>query len=170
MSLFVGRERSRGQAMVEFALVAPMLFVLLIGIFEAGRFVMFLETLNNATREGARFAIVNGEHVLCPSGPLAPPKDNTCDPTGNNVKQAVVDAAVGLAASGELFVADPIWTSHGDFSPPVRTDTSSGYNTRGDYVTVFTDYTYNPVIRDILGWQILPTISISAESSLVVNY
>ena len=62
-----------GQAMVEFALVAPMFFLLLFGIIEAGRFIFYYETLNNATREGARYAIVNGANTLgCPSGPPAP--------------------------------------------------------------------------------------------------
>ena len=46
--------------MVEFALVAPLFFLLLFGIIEAGRFIFYYETLNNATREGARYAIVNG--------------------------------------------------------------------------------------------------------------
>ena len=33
------RERSRGQAMVEFAVAIPILFLLILGTFEAGRFV-----------------------------------------------------------------------------------------------------------------------------------
>ena len=63
----------RGQALVEFALVAPMFFLLLFGIIEAGRFIFYYETLNNATREGARYAIVNGANSIgCPTGPAAP--------------------------------------------------------------------------------------------------
>ena len=53
----------RGQALVEFALVAPMFFLLLLGIIEAGRFIFYYEVLHNATREGARYAIVNGANV-----------------------------------------------------------------------------------------------------------
>ena len=52
--------RSRGQALPEFALVAPLFFLLLFGIIEAGRFIYYYEILSNATREGARYAIVNG--------------------------------------------------------------------------------------------------------------
>jgi Flp pilus assembly protein TadG len=155
---------------VEFALVAPFLFLLILGIFEGGRYVLFLETLNNATREGARFAIVNGEHVACPSGPLQPPSVNTCDPSGTKVTQHVADTAAGLATMGELVVHPPVWTSHGDFTPPTRGASSSGYNVRGDFVTVFVDYSYNTVLTDIFGARIIPPLSISAESSLVVNY
>ena len=171
-----GQERGRGQALAEFALVAPLLFLLLIGIFEAGRYVLLTESLNNATREGARFAIVHGENSACPTGPLPPPTTYadyggcTADAGGTRVKQAVVDAAQGIAAMGELFVDDPVWTTKGTFTPPSRGDSSTGYNTRGDYVTVFTEYSYNPIFATILGNQIIPAITISAESSLVINY
>ena len=164
------KRRSRGQALAEFTIVAPMLFLLIVGIFEGGRYVLFLETLNNATREAARYAIVNGEHVACPSGPLQPPEVNTCDPEGENVKQRVADTAAGLAAMGELVVHPPVWTSHGNFTPPKRGDANSGYNVRGDFVTVFVDYSYDSVLTDIFGVRIIPSLTISAESSLVVNF
>ena len=41
-------------------IVAPMFFLLLFGIIEVGRFIFYYEVLSNATREGARYAIVNG--------------------------------------------------------------------------------------------------------------
>ena len=67
------RNRSHAQALVEFALVVPWFFLLLFGIIEAGQFIFYYETLSNATREGARYAIVNGANTLgCPSGPPAP--------------------------------------------------------------------------------------------------
>ena len=47
--------KSRGQALAEFALVAPVLFLIFFGIIEFGRFVLAYEELNNATREGARY-------------------------------------------------------------------------------------------------------------------
>ena len=62
--------------MVEFALVAPMLFVMLLGIIEAGRFVLNMEALNNATREGARYAIVHGARSADPQGPMPQSQPN----------------------------------------------------------------------------------------------
>lgn len=54
------RPRSRrGQALVEFALVLPILVLLMLGIFDFGRAVFALSTINNAAREGARLAIVD---------------------------------------------------------------------------------------------------------------
>jgi hypothetical protein len=51
--------RSRGQALVEFALVIPIFLLLLVALFDLGRAVFAYNTLTNAAREGARTAIVN---------------------------------------------------------------------------------------------------------------
>ena len=53
------RRPSRGQALVEFALVIPIFLLLLIALFDLGRAVFAYNTLTNAAREGARLAIVN---------------------------------------------------------------------------------------------------------------
>jgi Flp pilus assembly protein TadG len=50
---------SEGQDLVEFALVVPILLLLLFGILEMGRLVFTYNTLANAAREGARFGIVH---------------------------------------------------------------------------------------------------------------
>lgn len=49
----------RGQSMVEFALILPLLILLLFGILDLGRAVYAYSTINNAAREGARWAIVD---------------------------------------------------------------------------------------------------------------
>jgi len=50
----------RGAAVVEFAVVAPLLFALALGIIEFGRAMMVLELLNNAARAGCRAGVLNG--------------------------------------------------------------------------------------------------------------
>ena len=162
-------DRSRGQAMIEFALVVPLLFVLIFAIFEAGRFIFYYELLNNATREGARYAIVHGSRSTCPSGPPPPGETNPCDPNGDNVKAAVREASLEFAATGELFVFDPVWTSRGSLGNPSPGDASNGHSGRGEYVTVFVDFSYEPIIRQVLDIPVLPPITISAESTLVIN-
>ena len=54
-------KRDEGQDLVEFALVAPLLFLLLFGIMEFGVAVWHYNTIANAAREGARTAIRFGE-------------------------------------------------------------------------------------------------------------
>ena len=52
------RRAQRGAAAVEFALVLPMLLVLLFGIVEVGAFFYDKAIITNASREGARAGIV----------------------------------------------------------------------------------------------------------------
>jgi Flp pilus assembly protein TadG len=55
---YCGRGHSSGQALVEFALVLPILMVLLMGIIELGRAWHMRQVLTDAAREGARLAVV----------------------------------------------------------------------------------------------------------------
>lgn len=50
------RSRRRGAAAVEFAVVAPVLVLLLTGIWELGRMIEATQVLSNAAREGVRLA------------------------------------------------------------------------------------------------------------------
>src|SRR5580692_10919305 len=50
--------RRTGAHLVELAIVAPIFFLFLFGILEYGRFVMTLQIMTNAAREGARYAVV----------------------------------------------------------------------------------------------------------------
>ena len=50
----------RAQAMVEFAIAAPILFALLIGIFEVGRMIFIYSAVTNASREAVRFGSALG--------------------------------------------------------------------------------------------------------------
>jgi Flp pilus assembly protein TadG len=49
----------RGATVVEFTFVAIVFFMLMMGIFEYARFLFTQQLLNNAAREGARYAVVN---------------------------------------------------------------------------------------------------------------
>jgi Flp pilus assembly protein TadG len=142
-----GPQRRRGQALVEFAMVAPIFFLLLFGIIESGRFIFYYETLNNATREGARYAIVNGANTIgCSTGPAAP-GTTSCDPAGDDVRERVRDAAFGILSGISV---DPQWFAD---------------NGRGSTVTVTASYTYASLVPLVP----LPPITVTAESSLVVN-
>jgi Flp pilus assembly protein TadG len=54
------RRKRRGVAVVEFALIAPLFFLLILGMVEIGRMVMVQQIITNASREGARLAILDG--------------------------------------------------------------------------------------------------------------
>jgi Flp pilus assembly protein TadG len=66
MTLFPASNRSPGHkgrraaAAVEFALVAPLLVMLILGMVELGRMLMVQQILTNSAREGARKAVLPG--------------------------------------------------------------------------------------------------------------
>ncbi len=157
--------RSRGQALPEFALVAPLFFLLLFGIIEAGRFIYYYEILSNATREGARYAIVNGAGAsevtpFCPTGPAAP-NSIACDIDGGDVETKVRQSSIGVLGSA-VTVQRCWWYVAGtcDFGT-----NGPGDNARGASVTVTASYTYRSLIPIVP----LPNITVTAESSLVIN-
>ena len=53
------RRNRRGAAAVEFAVVAPVFFLLIFGMIEYGRLVMVQQVLTNAAREGARVGVLD---------------------------------------------------------------------------------------------------------------
>jgi Flp pilus assembly protein TadG len=54
------RKQRRGAAAVEFAIVAPVFFLLVFGMIEYGRMVMVQQIITNAAREGTRVAVLDG--------------------------------------------------------------------------------------------------------------
>jgi Flp pilus assembly protein TadG len=80
--------RRRGQALVEFALVLPILLLFIFGIIDAGRLIFTYNTVGNAARDGVRVAIVNQSS---PSG------TNTCDTTSSFADPVGCAVVAGLA-------------------------------------------------------------------------
>jgi hypothetical protein len=161
----VGRSASghtTGQALVEFALVAPVFFLLLFGIIEGGRFIFYYETLNNATREGARYAIVHGENSSCPMGPVPVGSEKAnCDLDASPVRDRVLETAIGMPASGISFPTIPMCPSAAATANPCYYPD----NARSHRVKVVARYTYGTLIPLVP----LPQITVEAESTLVVN-
>ena len=54
----IKRQTVSGQSLVEFALIFPLIILLLMGLFDIGRAVFYYSTLNTAVREGTRLAII----------------------------------------------------------------------------------------------------------------
>ena len=54
----IAANRRRGASAVEFAIVAPVFFILVFGMIEFGRMVMVQQIITAATREGSRVGVV----------------------------------------------------------------------------------------------------------------
>lgn len=57
------RQTDRGQELVEFALVLPLLFLIAFGVLDLGRLFHAAITISNAAREGARYATRNPDDL-----------------------------------------------------------------------------------------------------------
>lgn len=58
------RGNHRGQTLVEFAVVLPLLVLVLMGIFDFGRAIYAFNTISNAAREAVRVGIVDQNVTL----------------------------------------------------------------------------------------------------------
>ena len=74
----------RGASAVEFALIAPLLFMIIFAIIGFGIAFMQLQTIRGAVREGARVSAVGA--------------------TVSQVQQKVADASTGMVPSGQVTV------------------------------------------------------------------
>src|SRR5687768_13811077 len=57
----IAPQKSRAQAMVEFAIVLPLLLLLLYGLLEAGRLLFMYSTVVTATRQASRYGSATGQ-------------------------------------------------------------------------------------------------------------
>lgn len=62
----------RGQSLVEFALILPLLVLILMGVFDFGRAFFAYNAISNGAREGARYGIIHPD-ATDPSPPYDDP-------------------------------------------------------------------------------------------------
>jgi hypothetical protein len=97
-SFFRERENERGQSLVEFALLLPVMLLIITGLFDVARAVWQTNTLAYAAREGTRYAIVHGSA----GSPAADPDNPACgtaqaDPViCTEIPRVVREAAIGV--------------------------------------------------------------------------
>ncbi len=114
----------RSQALIEFALISPVLLLLVFGIIDIGRAVFYYDTLNHAAREGARTAI----------------RASTRLPTNADVLAAVLQQLIGVPATepcpqGPVSSATPpdnsAWVYVTEPNPPAGAETTPPMNAPG---------------------------------------
>lgn len=156
-----GRERSKGQALVEFAFVFPIIALLTFGFIDVARAVFSYNTLTNAARQSARVAMVNQlDPASAPWNCLANrPVEDPAAPNWTFRGCAVTaGSAAGVEPGGVTVSYDP---------PPSTTlSCSPGVNV-GCIVTVTVVTEYVP-ITPVAGSLIGP-ITMSATSAMPVE-
>lgn len=106
---------SAGQALVEFAMVLPLLILIIMGVFDLGRAIYGYNVISNSAREGARYGIVHCDV-----------QTSTLDVAG--VRSTAISKSIGV---------DPA-----DINVPAPTYTDCGY---GSSLTVTVNYTFHPL-------------------------
>lgn len=171
------RDKTRGQSMVEFALILPILMFLLMGFFDLGRVVLAHDALGHAAREAARYAIVHGATVTvhggslagsCPAGPLPPtvtaPTATTDCPYPSPSTQAIKNEAIEQArAAGSVVTVEVCYGVNctGD------THALDAYALRGTPVTVTVRSTVDMTAGALIGFG---SFSVVSSSTMLVNH
>ena len=145
----VNRPRSdRGAAITEFALLAPVMVVLVMGVIDLARGYQMQIRLENAAREGAAFAQIY-------------PNDVTCGDWGNITEHAMSED-LDLPGTVSVFGEDIA----GDLTVPV-TGCGGDVVESGERVLVEVSQTFDvltPMIENIVGSEILLTGSAEIEA------
>jgi Flp pilus assembly protein TadG len=140
--------KRRAATIVEAAMVISIVLMFMFGIFEYGRFVMTLQAIENAAREGARYAVVH-----------------TNDATTVDVQNRVRDKMAGIETKLDAFqvtvsgiILRPQTSSVNAGDPLTDWTNASMY----DGISVQVTGNFKPVLPSFLGMS--STIPISVKS------
>lgn len=139
-----GRSRSRGQSLVEFAIVLPAIVLVVLGLFDLGRAVFTYNTLSQAARQANRTAIV--------------------DQDSDRIKAMAVSAAptIGLTASNVTVCFKTQDSSQSDCSSPTTDNCPSSTRVIGCLAIVTASMLYSPMTPVIsILWPSIPLTSTS---------
>jgi Flp pilus assembly protein TadG len=163
-------QRSRGQSLVEFALVIPIFLLLLFGLIDGGRLVYQHSVLSQAAREGARLASVEASWIGSTDTGCGSTGGPVCPASAGSMKTDIVSAAnrmispFATVASADVFMrCDPSGgTPTGNW---IGSTCSS--NTTGNVASVRVTGTFRPITPVIS--QLVGNVSMSASTSMVIN-
>ncbi len=167
----IRRDSTRGQTMVEFALILPIMMFLLTGFFDLGRVVLAHDALGHAAREAARYAIVHGGSIAnpCPVGPLpddvvAPSASSACPYPSPSRESIRIEAREQAAAAGSTVTVEVCYGEGcvGDTDATVTTT-----NERGTPVTVTVHTTVHMAAGTLIGFS---SFDVTSSSTMLVNH
>jgi len=154
------RRKSRGQAMVEFSLLAGLLFLLVMGIFDFGRAIAVYINIAEAAHEGARQLVLRSNYA------------------STYPDSVIINATLAKIGGGGMVLSEDPCLSNPTpcTSPSIPSTPNTGYiwitpnrTTGNNEVTVRVTYLYAPMtgmISDLAGAQFV----MSAGSSMRAEY
>jgi Flp pilus assembly protein TadG len=155
------RRRSRGQALVEFALVLPVFLILLFGIIDIARLVFLASALNNGAREGARFAAVAVRPAVC-TDPNPDLDRLQC------AEEVAIENSWGQASSTmTVVVYCQEFEADGSLTPTPPSSIAASACGANDLLTVHTQAPFS-LVTPLVG-QFIGTFTVAGEASVTVN-
>lgn len=135
----------KAQAIVEFAIVLPILLLVLVGIFEVGRYLFIYSAVTNASRNAVRYASAVGlddsgyhKYMYCDGIKDTAVKSAYLVPASNLTISISYDEGPGTSA----IVTDGCDATGGDDTDVFNSDVSTG-----DRVTVTVAAGYQPMLN-----------------------
>ncbi len=165
-----GGWRSRGQSLVEFALVLPIFILFLFGLIDGGRLVYQHSVLSQAAREGARLASVEASWIGSSDAGCGSANGPTCPASSASMKTDIVTAANRMIAPFAVVPATDVFVRcdpSGGTPTGSWTGTSCTSNGSGNVASVRVAGTFRPITPVIS--QIVGIVSMSASTSMVIN-
>lgn len=102
----LGRARhQRGQSLVEFALLLPLLLIIALGVFDFGRVYFAYVSVTNAARNGAQYASFSTERAGDLEGIRGAALADTENLLNTSPTNPDVSAATGLDSQGKTYAS-----------------------------------------------------------------
>jgi hypothetical protein len=145
------RRKERGQTLAEFAIAAPIFFLIVFGFVDMARLYQSWVTIQHAAREGARYGVTGREDCN-----VASPSREAC------IEHVARTQTKGLHdPGGDMTVGFRAWEYPGYADPP--TDDNAGEQCDALEVKVEYDFTAStPIISSIIG-----SVHLTARERLV---
>lgn len=149
-----GRRGTRGQALVEFALILPVFLLLLVALFDAGRIVYAQNAITQAARDAVRVGAVSTDYTQVKY---------------DSIRNKALSSAIGVSITGTNVTGQAGACVNPAAPPPAATDPSGTCfypvdKNQGDPVVVNISVTMpliTPLLSNILGGSI--TLTTHAE-------
>lgn len=146
-----GRRPENGQSLAEFALIAPIFFLMIFGIVDLSRAFQAYVTIQEAARGGARYAVTG--RIDCTGIPI--------QNRSNCIVQAVDVRVKDLNEHSAVATSFRKWTYPAYADPPTENDAGQ----QCDAVEVEVTYTYHPVTPIIN--RLIANVPMDAKERLV---
>jgi Flp pilus assembly protein TadG len=141
--------------MMEFAIAATAVMLLVFGILEFGRVMYLYHTVSNAARLGSRWAMVRGADCVSPL--------DHCNADSGDI-QTWVQSQVPAAVDGNIFTVSAAWSTSTDPSGDCTETDPSGANLKGHVVCVTVSYPFHFALPFIS----TTTLSLSSTSRMII--